>query len=87
MRKLRIFEHNSLDGMIQHSADDNGFAYSDWTAPYRSPTRRDALLAAYGGRYDPMRWSPHLLRAIIHWPTEPNHRKNGEHTATQKHKG
>ena len=52
MRKLRIFEHISLDGVIQHSPDDDGFPYSDWTAPYRTPAGRDALLAAYGERYD-----------------------------------
>jgi dihydrofolate reductase len=52
MRKLRIFEHISLDGVIQHSADDNGFPYSDWTAPYRSAEGRDALVALYGERYD-----------------------------------
>jgi dihydrofolate reductase len=52
MRKLKIFEHISLDGVIQHSADDNEFPYGDWTAPYRSPAGRDALLAAYGGSYD-----------------------------------
>ena len=38
MRKLKIFEHISLDGVIQHSADDDDFSYSDWTAPYRTPT-------------------------------------------------
>lgn len=48
MRRLRIFEHISLDGVIQHSADENDFAYSDWTAPYRTPAGRDAMLAAYG---------------------------------------
>jgi len=32
MRKLKIFEHISLDGVIQHSADDNDFPYGDWTA-------------------------------------------------------
>jgi dihydrofolate reductase len=48
MRKLRIFEHISLDGVIQHSADDDDFPYSDWTAPYRTPAGRDAILAAYG---------------------------------------
>ena len=52
MRKLRIIEHISLDGVIQHSADDDGFAWSDWTAPYRSPAGRDAMLAAYGGSFD-----------------------------------
>ena len=37
MRKLKIIEHISLDGVIQHSADDDDFPYSDWTAPYRTP--------------------------------------------------
>ena len=52
MRKLKIFEHISLDGVIQHSVDDSDFPYSDWTAPYRTPAGRDALLAAYGERFD-----------------------------------
>jgi len=53
MRKLKITEHISLDGVIQHSADDDGdFAYGDWTAPYRTPAGRDAVLAAYGERFD-----------------------------------
>lgn len=52
MRQLRVIEHISLDGVIQHSADDDGFPYSDWTAPYRTPAGRDALLAAHGERFD-----------------------------------
>jgi len=52
MRKLRIFEHVSLDGVIQHSADDDGFPYSDWTAPYRSPTGLEVVTAAQGERFD-----------------------------------
>ena len=52
MRKLKIFEHISLDGVIQHSADDGDFPYGDWTAPYRTPAGRDAMLAAYGESFD-----------------------------------
>ena len=52
MRKLKIIEHISLDGVIQHSADGNNFRYSDWTAPYRTPAGRDAVLAAYGESFD-----------------------------------
>ncbi len=52
MRKLRIMEHISLDGVIQHSADDDNFPYSDWSAPYRTPAGRDALAAAHDGSYD-----------------------------------
>ena len=52
MRKLKIIEHISLDGVIQHSADDNNFPFGDWTAPYRTPAGRDAVLAAQGERFD-----------------------------------
>jgi dihydrofolate reductase len=52
MRKLKLFEHVSLDGVIQHSADDNNFPYGDWTTPYRTPAGRDMVMAAYGERFD-----------------------------------
>jgi len=52
MRKLKIFEHISLDGVIQHSADENAFPYSDWTLPYRTPAGRDAVLALYSDKFD-----------------------------------
>ena len=52
MRKLKIIEHISLDGVIQHSADDGDFPYSDWTAPYRTPAGRDLVMAAHGERFD-----------------------------------
>jgi dihydrofolate reductase len=52
MRKLKIIEHISLDGVIQHSADDGDFPYVDWTAPYRTPAGRDAVMAAHGERFD-----------------------------------
>jgi dihydrofolate reductase len=51
MKKPTIMEHISLDGVIQSSGEDN-FPYSDWTAPYRSPAGRDALLAAHGEKFD-----------------------------------
>jgi dihydrofolate reductase len=52
MRKLKIIEHISLDGVIQHSADGDDFPYSDWSAPYRTPAGRDMVLAAHGERFD-----------------------------------
>jgi dihydrofolate reductase len=52
MRKLRIFEHISLDGVIQHSVDDDDFPYPEWTAPYRTPAGRDEVLALYGSGFD-----------------------------------
>jgi dihydrofolate reductase len=52
MRKLKIIEHISLDGVIQNSADGGDFPYSDWSAPYRTPAGREAVTAAHGERFD-----------------------------------
>jgi dihydrofolate reductase len=51
MRKLKIIEHTSLDGVMQNSGED-GFPYSDWTAPYRTPAGRDEIFAAHGASFD-----------------------------------
>src|SRR5580704_1722616 len=51
MRKLKIMEHISLDGVIQSSGEDD-FPYAEWTVPYRTPAGRAALYAAHGGRFD-----------------------------------
>jgi dihydrofolate reductase len=52
MRKLRIFEHMSLDGVIQVSADESNFPYGDWTAPYRTPEGFAMVTAMYGENFD-----------------------------------
>ena len=52
MRKLKIIEHISLDGVIQVSGEDGDFPYGDWTGPYRTPAGRDAIMAAHGERFD-----------------------------------
>ena len=52
MRKLKIFEHISLDGVIQASDEDGDFPYSDWTGPYRTPAGRDIVFALHGGSFD-----------------------------------
>lgn len=52
MRKLKICEHISLDGVIQVSNCDDDFPYGDWTAPYRTPAGAEAVLAAQGESFD-----------------------------------
>lgn len=52
MRKLKIIEHSSLDGVIQNTNEDGNFPYGDWKAPYRSPAGRDMMLAEHGERFD-----------------------------------
>jgi dihydrofolate reductase len=49
MRKIRIFEHISLDGVIEHDGD---YTYGAWTTPYRSPAGAAMLFEAYGPNFD-----------------------------------
>jgi dihydrofolate reductase len=51
MRKIRIMEHISLDGVIQHE-DGEGFAHGGWTAPYRTPAGLEAVVEAQGSIFD-----------------------------------
>ena len=72
MRNVKITEHISLDGVIQHSADGGDFPYGDWTAPYRTPAGREAITAAYGARFDLLlgRRTYDLWSGF--WPKAPN---------------
>lgn len=49
MRKIRIFEHISLDGVIEHDGD---YTYGAWTTPYRSPAGAAMLFDTYGSGFD-----------------------------------
>ena len=51
MRKLKLIEHISLDGVIQHGPDED-FPYGDWTTPYRSPAGLAMVLEAQGESFD-----------------------------------
>ena len=64
MRKLKIIEHISLDGVIQHSADDNGFPHiwsGFWPKAPSSPMA-DGLNAATKfvatHRPESLQWGP-----------------------------
>jgi dihydrofolate reductase len=71
MRRLKIMEHISLDGVIQSSRDDDDFPYSDWTAPYRTPAGRDEVLAAQGERFDLLLGRRTYDIWSGFWPTAP----------------
>ncbi len=51
MRKIRIMEHISLDGVIQHE-NGEGFAHGGWTAPYRTPAGLETVVEAHGSTFD-----------------------------------
>jgi dihydrofolate reductase len=72
MRKIKIFEHISLDGVIQNSADDDGFPYSDWTAPYRTAAGLAAVLTAQGDSFDLVLGRRTYDFWSGYWPKAPN---------------
>lgn len=55
MRKLRIIEHISLDGVIQAPGgkdEDGDYPYGGWSAPFDDPELGKAIVAAHSGSYD-----------------------------------
>ena len=72
MRKLKISEHISLDGVIQVSGDGGDFPYADWTAPYRTPAGRDALLAEHGESFDLLLGRRTYDAWAGYWPKAPS---------------
>jgi dihydrofolate reductase len=84
MRKLKIFEHISLDGVIQSSGED-GFPYADCTAPYRTPAGRDELLAEQGETFDLLlgRFTYDIWSG--YWPKAPSSPMADRLNAATKH--
>jgi dihydrofolate reductase len=54
MRKIRIFAHISLDGIISPGErnEDSDYANGGWTAPYRTPAGAEAVAEAQGKNVD-----------------------------------
>ena len=54
MRKIRVFAHISLDGVISSGGrgEDSDFAHGGWTAPYRTPAGAAAVAEAQGTTFD-----------------------------------
>ena len=56
MRKIRIIEHISLDGVIQAPGGRNeggdDYPHGGWTVPYRSAAGAEAVVAVQGRSYD-----------------------------------
>lgn len=49
MRKIKIIEHISLDGVIEHDGD---YEYGAWTTPYRSPAGLQLYMEVQGNEFD-----------------------------------
>ncbi len=71
MRKIRIFAHISLDGVIspdKRNESDNDFANGGWSAPYRSATGAAALAEAQGDGFDLLLGRRTYDLWAGHWP-------------------
>ena len=72
MRKIRIMEHTSLDGVIQHE-DGEGFAHGGWSTPYRTPAGLAAVLEAQGSAFDLLLGRRTYDLWSEYWPKAGNH--------------
>lgn len=75
MRKIGIFAHISLDGVISPGAPGeygDDFAHGGWTAPYRSPAGLAALLEAQGESFDLLLGRRTYDLWTGFWPKAPN---------------
>jgi dihydrofolate reductase len=72
MRKIRIIEHISLDGVIQapggrgEGGDD--YPHGGWTAPFRSPAGAEAVAEAQGKNFDLLLGRRTYDIFAGHWP-------------------
>ena len=72
MRKLKIIEHISLDGVVQTtSGPDDDFPYGDWTAPYRSPAGLQIVTEMYGKTFDVLVGRRTYDSLANFWPKAP----------------
>jgi dihydrofolate reductase len=76
MRKIKIIEHISLDGVIQgpggakEDASD-GFKYGGWAGPHADPDAGAAIVAAHGDAFDLLLGRHTYDIWSGHWPKAP----------------
>ena len=76
MRKLKIIEHISLDGVIQapggpEEDSSGGFKYGGWSAPHDDPEVGKAIVAAHGEAFDLLLGRGTYDIWSRFWPTAP----------------
>ena len=68
MRKIRIFEHISLDGVISPPGDSD-FAQGGWSAPYRTPAGAADVAEIQGSSFDLLLGRRTYDLWSAYWPT------------------
>ncbi|WZP00954.1 dihydrofolate reductase family protein [Isosphaeraceae bacterium EP7] len=74
MRKIRIFAHISLDGVISPGGpdEDSEYAHGGWTAPYRNPAGAAAVAEAQGTSFDLLLGRRTYDLWAGYWPKAPS---------------
>ena len=74
MRKIRIIEHISLDGVIQAPGgpnEDGDYPYGGWAVPHSDPAGGEAIVAAQGEAFDLLLGRRTYDIWAGFWPTAP----------------
>jgi dihydrofolate reductase len=74
MRKIRIIEHISLDGVVQAPGgpgEDGDYPYGGWAAPLSDPEGGEAIVAAHGDDFDLLLGRRTYDIWSGFWPTAP----------------
>lgn len=84
MRKIKIIEHISLDGVIQAPGgpeEDSigGFAYGGWAAPHDDPEGGAAIVAAHGDAFDLLLGRRTYDIWSGYWAESPEESDGGQH--------
>lgn len=87
MRKIRIMEHISLDGVLdgvfQHENGES-FTQGGWTVPYRTPAGLEAVMEAQGSNFDLLLGRRTYDAWVDFWPKAGNSPvANGLNAATK----
>jgi hypothetical protein len=64
MRKLKIIEHISLDGVIQVSGEDGDFPYGDWDRALSDPRWQRCSPRRAWPELRSAAWPSHLRRLV-----------------------
>lgn len=86
MRKLRIFEHISLDGVIQARGgrdEEPDYAYGGWAAPYHNEAAGEAIVAAQGQSFDLLHGRRTNDNFTNYWPKQIGPMADSLNTATK----
>lgn len=67
MRKIKIIQHVSLDGVMQHENSED-FIYGGWTTPFRSAEGFQTVLAAHGNDFDLLLGRRTYDQWTAYWP-------------------